>query len=77
MQAVYVLFKDDHQMKLPYFIAMAGFVCAMFAVCIPHLSALRVWLGFSTVFSLIYIATAFALSLKDGNNSYLLISIPE
>ncbi|XP_054798111.1 proline transporter 2-like [Prosopis cineraria] len=69
LKAVYVLFRDDHQMKLPYFIAVAGFVCAMFAVCIPHLSALRVWLGLSTIFSLIYIVTAFALSLKDGLNS--------
>ncbi|XP_028792628.1 proline transporter 1-like [Neltuma alba] len=69
LKAVYVLFRDDHQMKLPYFIAIAGFVCAMFAVCIPHLSALRIWLGFSTVFSLIYIVTAFALSLKDGLKS--------
>lgn len=72
MQAVYVLFRDDDLMKLPYCIAIAGFVCAMFAVCIPHLSALRIWLGFSTVFSLIYIVIAFALSLKDGNySSYL------
>ncbi|KAF7830995.1 proline transporter 1-like [Senna tora] len=69
LKAVYVLFRDDHQMKLPYFIAIAGFVCAMFAVCIPHLSALRVWLGFSTVFSFIYIVTAFSLSLKDGMKS--------
>ncbi|KAI9078340.1 hypothetical protein K1719_037333 [Acacia pycnantha] len=69
LKAVYVLFRDDHQMKLPYFIAIAGFVCAMFAVCIPHLSALRVWLGFSTVFSLIYLVAAFVLSLKDGLES--------
>ena len=71
VQAVYVLFRDDHQMKLPYCIAIAGFVCAMFAVCIPHLSALRIWLGVSTVISFIYIAIAFALSFKDGNHSYL------
>lgn len=53
-------------MKLPYFIAIAGFVCALFAIGIPHLSALRIWLGFSTFFSLVYIVIAFALSLKDG-----------
>lgn len=66
MQAVYVLFRDDHIMKLPYFIAISGFVCALFAICIPHLSALRFWLGFSTFFSLIYIIIAFVLSLQDG-----------
>ncbi|KAK4761298.1 hypothetical protein SAY87_006191 [Trapa incisa] len=67
--AVYVLFHDDDTMKLPYFIAIAGFVCAMFAIGIPHLSALRIWLGFSTFFSLIYIVIAFALALKDGINA--------
>ncbi|KAK4767670.1 hypothetical protein SAY86_015420 [Trapa natans] len=54
LKTIYVLFRDDHTMKLPYFIAIVGFVCAMFAIEIPHLSALRIWLGFSTFFSLVY-----------------------
>ncbi|CAK9142115.1 unnamed protein product [Ilex paraguariensis] len=66
LKAVYVLFRDDHDMKLPYFIAIAGFACGLFAIAIPHLSALRIWLGFSTFFSIVYIVIAFALSLKDG-----------
>ncbi|KAJ0489490.1 putative amino acid transporter, transmembrane domain-containing protein [Helianthus annuus] len=66
LKAIYVLFRDDNAMKLPYFIAIAGFVCGLFAICIPHLSALRIWLGFSTFFSLVYIVIAFALSLRDG-----------
>lgn len=66
MQAVYVLFRDDDAMKLPYFIAISGIVCAMFAIGIPHLSALRIWLGFSTLFSLVYIVIAIALSVRDG-----------
>ncbi|XP_076919414.1 proline transporter 1-like [Bidens hawaiensis] len=66
LKAIYVLFRDDDAMKLPYFIAMAGFACGLFAICIPHLSALRIWLGFSTFFSLVYIAIAVALSLRDG-----------
>lgn len=67
MQAVYRLFRDDHVMKLPYFIAIAGVVCALFAIATPHLSALRIWLGFSTFLSLVYIIVACALSAKDGN----------
>lgn len=63
---MYVLYRDDHDMKLPYFIAIAGLACGLFAIAIPHLSALRVWLGFSTVFSLVYIIVGFALALKDG-----------
>ncbi|KAL6328137.1 hypothetical protein AAG906_034280 [Vitis piasezkii] len=66
LKAVYVLFRDDGGMKLPYFIAIGGFVCAIFAIGIPHLSALGIWLGFSTCLSLIYIVTAFVLSLTDG-----------
>lgn len=69
LKAVYVLFRDDHVMKLPYFIAITGFVCALFAIGIPYLSALRVWLGVSTVLSLVYIVTAFVLALRDGLNS--------
>ncbi|URE13025.1 hypothetical protein MUK42_04212 [Musa troglodytarum] len=66
LKATYVLYRDDAVLKLPYCIAIAGFVCALFAFGIPHLSALRIWLGFSTFLSLIYIITAFVLSLKDG-----------
>ncbi|CAN1173865.1 Proline transporter 2, partial [Linum perenne] len=69
LKAAYVLFSDDGQMKLPYFIAIAGVVCGLFAIATPHLSALRVWLGVSTVLSLIYIVVAFVLSVKDGINT--------
>ncbi|KAJ6830673.1 putative proline transporter 2 isoform X1 [Iris pallida] len=66
VQATFVIYRDDAALKLPYCIAIAGLVCALFAFGIPHLSALRVWLGFSTFLSLVYIITAFVLSLRDG-----------
>ncbi|KAK8458749.1 hypothetical protein SEVIR_2G003500v4 [Setaria viridis] len=66
MQATYALFSDDGALKLPYCIAISGFTCALFAFGIPYLSALRIWLGFSTLFSLIYIVITFVLSLRDG-----------
>ncbi|KAL1208045.1 Proline transporter 3 [Cardamine amara subsp. amara] len=66
LKAVYVLFRDDHTMKLPHFIAIAGLICAVFAIGIPHLSALGIWLAISTVLSLIYIVVAILLSVKDG-----------
>nr|BAH95859.1 betaine/proline transporter [Beta vulgaris] len=69
IKAAYTLFKDDDALKLPYCIIIAGFVCALFAIGIPHLSALRIWLGVSTFFGLIYIIIAIALSLKDGLQS--------
>nr|BAJ95077.1 predicted protein [Hordeum vulgare subsp. vulgare] len=69
LKALYLLISNDGAMKLPYCIAVSGFVCALFAFGIPYLSALRIWLGFSTVFSLTYIVAACTLSLKDGMRS--------
>ncbi|KAI3988794.1 hypothetical protein MKX01_016365 [Papaver californicum] len=69
LKAMYVLFRDDHVMKLPYFIVIAGFVCALFAFGVPHLSALKIWLGFSNFFSIIYIVIAFILALNDGKRA--------
>ncbi|XAR71967.1 hypothetical protein NMG60_11018433 [Bertholletia excelsa] len=69
LKAVYVLFRNDDTMKLPYFIAISGVACAMFAIGIPHLSALRIWLGFSTFLSLIYIIIAIVLAARDGARS--------
>lgn len=66
LQAVYVLFRDDHVLKLPHCIAIAGLICAVFAIGIPHLSALGVWLAVSTILSLIYIVVAIVLSVRDG-----------
>ncbi|XP_026659243.1 probable proline transporter 2 isoform X2 [Phoenix dactylifera] len=66
LKAICVLYRDDNALKLPYCIAIAGFVCALFAFGIPHLSALRIWLGVSTFLCLIFIIVAFVLSLKDG-----------
>ncbi|GAB4827542.1 Proline transporter 1 [Ancistrocladus abbreviatus] len=69
LKAVYVLFRDDHVLKLPYCIIIAGVVCGIFAIGIPHLSALRVWLGFSTFLCVIYITVAIVLALRDGIHS--------
>lgn len=66
LKATYGLFSDDGVLKLPYCIAISGFVCALFAIGIPYLSALRIWLGFSTLFSLMYIVIAVVLSSRDG-----------
>uniref|UniRef100_A0A2P2JN09 Proline transporter 2 family protein n=1 Tax=Rhizophora mucronata TaxID=61149 RepID=A0A2P2JN09_RHIMU len=56
-------------MKLLYCIAITGFVCFMFAILVPHLSALRVWLGVSTMLTFIYFIVAVFYSIKDGANA--------
>lgn len=66
LKAFYMLFRDDHILKLPHFIAIAGVACILFAIATPHLSALRVWLGFSTLFMILYLTIAFVLSVQDG-----------
>ncbi|XP_057804606.1 proline transporter 1-like isoform X1 [Salvia miltiorrhiza] len=66
LKALYALFQEESGMKLPHCIAVSGFACILFAIAVPHLSALRAWLAFSTVFSTVYIVTAFVLALKDG-----------
>ncbi|KAK8662544.1 hypothetical protein V6N13_092116 [Hibiscus sabdariffa] len=66
LKACYVLFNEEHSLKLPHFIAIEGLVCILFAVSTPHLSSLRVWLGCSTVLSLIYIIVACVLATNDG-----------
>ncbi|CAN8287141.1 unnamed protein product [Cochlearia groenlandica] len=66
LKAVYVVFRDDHVIKLPHCIAIAGLICAVFAIGIPHLSALGIWLAVSTILSLVYIVVAIVLSVKDG-----------
>ncbi|MBA0596329.1 hypothetical protein Godav_009861 [Gossypium davidsonii] len=66
LKACFALFNYEHTMKLPYCIAITGFACTLFAISTPHLSALRVWLGCSTVLSLIYIIVACVLAAKDG-----------
>ncbi|KAL3373325.1 hypothetical protein AABB24_005357 [Solanum stoloniferum] len=69
LKAFYLLFREDHEMKLPYFIIIAGLACVIFAVSVPHLSALGVWMAVSTFLSIVYFSIAFALCLKDGINA--------
>ncbi|KAK8517141.1 hypothetical protein V6N12_032338 [Hibiscus sabdariffa] len=74
LKACFVLFTEDHTMKLPYFTGIAGFVCILFAVSTPNLSSLRVWLGCSTLLSLTYIVVASVLAANDGASSSLLFA---
>jgi amino acid permease len=69
LKAIYTLYSNEGILKLPYCITITGIVCSFFAFGIPHMSALRLWLGVSTLFSLIYIIVAIVLSIKDGLNS--------
>ncbi|KAK7276342.1 hypothetical protein RIF29_17481 [Crotalaria pallida] len=69
LKAFYVLYWDDNQMKLPHFIAITGFACAVFAICVPHLSALGIWLAVSTALTLVVYSITLVLSIQDGIKS--------
>ncbi|KAG6436569.1 hypothetical protein SASPL_101470 [Salvia splendens] len=66
LKALYALLQEDSGMKLPHCIAISGFACILFAIAVPHLSALQAWLVFLTILSLVYIVTACVLVLKDS-----------
>ncbi|KAJ8760228.1 hypothetical protein K2173_011098 [Erythroxylum novogranatense] len=65
LKDVYGLFSDENAPKLSYCNLIAGLVCFLFAIMVPHLSALGAWLGLSGVLSSIYIIVAIAISIKD------------
>lgn len=69
IKVIYSLYTTETSLKLPYCITIGGLVCIIFAYSVPHLSGLRLWLGVSTVLSLIYIIISIVLSIKDGVNS--------
>lgn len=69
LKAIYTSYSNEAMWKLPYFIAITGIICSAFAFGIPHLSALRAWLGVSSILSLIYILIAIGLSARDGHDS--------
>lgn len=69
IKAIYTFYDNEGILKLPYCITVTGIVCSLFAFSIPHLSALRLWLGVSTLLTLIYIIITIVLSIKDGLNN--------
>jgi amino acid permease len=69
LKTIYVLYSNEGTLKLPYCIIISGIVCSIFAFGIPHLSALRLWLGVGTSLSLIYIVITLTLSIRQGMNS--------
>lgn len=49
LKAICTLHANEGMIKLPYCITITGIVCSIFAFCIPHLSALGLWLGLNNL----------------------------
>lgn len=69
IKAIYTLCSNEAVLKLPYCLAITGFIFSIFALGVPHLSALRLWLGVSAFLILIYILTSIGLCIKNGYDS--------
>lgn len=77
IKGIYTMYNNEDALKLSHCITLTGVVCLIFAFSIPHLSALRLWLGVSTLLSLVYVLISIVLSIKDGfNNSKRDYGIP-
>ncbi|CAK7336574.1 unnamed protein product [Dovyalis caffra] len=56
-------------LRLQYFIIIAGVACFIFAFFIPTMSAMRIWLGASTIVTSLYIAILTFTAVKDAKSN--------
>ncbi|KAJ8759594.1 hypothetical protein K2173_008774 [Erythroxylum novogranatense] len=66
IQGVYTVLADGNALKLPYCNIIAGFACFVFAIMVPHLSALANWLRLSAFLTAIYVVVTIAICIRDG-----------
>lgn len=59
---------SDSPLRLQYFIIVTGAAYFMFAFVIPTLSAMRSWLGVSTILTFTYIAILLLVLVHDGTD---------
>ncbi|KNA16984.1 hypothetical protein SOVF_084580 isoform B [Spinacia oleracea] len=59
---------SDTTMRLQYFIIITALVYLMFSFAVPNLSALRVWLGASTILTFGYVVLVFVTVVNDGKS---------
>lgn len=59
---------SETPLRLQYYIGMTGAAYFVFACLIPTMSAMRSWLGVSTVLAFTYIGLLLMVVIKDGSN---------
>ncbi|KAH9625570.1 hypothetical protein KSS87_009923, partial [Heliosperma pusillum] len=65
---------SDSAMRLQYFIIITGITYFIFSTVVPNMSAIRVWLGASTIITFGYIGVLLVIVVKDGR-TYLTIKM--
>ncbi|KNA07608.1 hypothetical protein SOVF_170330 isoform B [Spinacia oleracea] len=59
---------SDTAMRLQYFIIITGVVYCIFAIVVPNMSAMRVWIGASAILTFGFIGVLLVVSAKDGKS---------
>lgn len=67
---------SDSPLRLQYFIIVTGAAYFIFAFFIPTVSAMRSWLGVSTVLTFTYIGILLLVLVHDGTDIYILCFQP-
>eukprot|EP00252_Welwitschia_mirabilis_P022471 TRINITY_DN6082_c0_g1_i2.p1 TRINITY_DN6082_c0_g1~~TRINITY_DN6082_c0_g1_i2.p1 ORF type:complete len:419 (-),score=52.48 TRINITY_DN6082_c0_g1_i2:359-1615(-) len=55
--------------NLQEFVIISGAICFVFAMLVPNLSRLRVWIGVSGVLTIIYTVIVLEISISDGKHN--------
>ncbi|XP_011625108.1 probable proline transporter 2 [Amborella trichopoda] len=56
-------------LRLQDYIIISGVICFLFAFIVPNMSSMGAWFALSGFFTLIYVVTIIAVSIKDGKSN--------
>ncbi|KAH9617305.1 hypothetical protein KSS87_010119 [Heliosperma pusillum] len=60
---------SDSAMRLQYYIIITGITYLIFSFVVPNMSAIRLWLGASTILTFGYIGVLLVIVVKDGKSN--------
>lgn len=60
---------SDTAMRLQYYIIITGAAYFVFSIVVPNMSAMRMWIGLSTILTFGYIAVVLVTTINDGIRS--------
>ncbi|GLJ08763.1 hypothetical protein SUGI_0095280 [Cryptomeria japonica] len=66
LKQIYMEASNSSKMTLQEFIIISGVVYFVFSFLVPHLSAMRMWIGISAFLTFIYIVILMKISISDG-----------
>ncbi|CAO2824741.1 unnamed protein product [Amaranthus hypochondriacus] len=67
LKEINLLFSDT-AMRLQYYIIITGAAYFVFSIVVPNMSAMRMWIGLSTILTFGYIAVVLVTTINDGKS---------